>query len=190
VRIRTLGLAVGTALMIFLATPASAQMRSSASFLPSTTAPAAAAMANGPATVAVGVSFLHLGDFDVTAKGFSANVGVPVKTSGNMAISVAGDFGYHKDQGDHATSFLGGVRVSSTANAQFTPGGEFLIGATSFGPDGETATTFAFGGFVDIKLNDKISFRGQIDFMHFSFNDGSTNGQRFMFGISVPMGGK
>ena len=176
-RIRTVTTSlIGLALSLALAAPAAAQ---------------GAAATSGP-TFAAGVSFLNIAED--TGTGFQVDLSYPVRSMTNGNISVVGDFGWHT-YGDDVSSLMfgGGVRFTATGNDKFQPFGQFLIGAfrLSFGGDvdfSETEMYVAPGGGVDVRINDKWNFRGQIDIPIVLFEGESETGVRFMFGVSTRIG--
>jgi hypothetical protein len=108
-------------------------------------------------------------------------------------------------------SFMGGFRVTWSQLNRAAPFAQVLAGGvrSSFsgsaeGIDiscddiGEGACTtdfvLGFGGGVDVRLTDRLNFRGQIDFLRVFAEDEDTgaenaNAVRFMFGISTRLGG-
>jgi hypothetical protein len=108
-------------------------------------------------------------------------------------------------------SFLGGFRVTWSQLDRAAPFAQVLAGGvrsnfsgTAEGVDidcgdlgDDTCTTeftLGFGGGVDVRLTERLNFRGQIDFLRvFSGNDDTgqehTNAVRFMVGISTLLGG-
>jgi hypothetical protein len=168
---------IGLALVLALAAPAAAQ--------------GAAASSDRP-LLGLGVSFLT--DGDETGTGFAVDIAKAFRAMDKMKISGVGDFGFHSFDGFKTITFMGGARVTATGIDKVAPFGQFLIGATRFSVsdcDGcnETDLTFAPGGGVDIRLTDKINFRGQIDFLIIKFEGDTDNATRFTFGISMLLGG-
>lgn len=177
VRIRTVTTSlIGLALTLALAAPAAAQ---------------GAAASSGP-TFAAGVSFLNIAED--TGTGFQVDLGYPVQSMNKGNIGIVGDFGWNS-YGDEVSSLMfgGGVRFTGTTNAKVQPFGQFLIGMSRFSNefDSESDMYVAPGGGVDIRLNDKWNFRGQIDIPIVMFAEdvgGSETGVRFMFGVSTRIG--
>jgi hypothetical protein len=174
VRIRTVTTSlIGLALTVALAAPAAAQ---------------GAAAPSGP-TFAAGVSFLNIAED--TGTGFQVDLGYPVQSMNKGNIGVVGDFGWNS-YGDDISSLMfgGGVRFTGTANAKVQPFGQFLIGLfrASNVSDSESDMYVAPGGGVDIRLNDKWNFRGQIDIPIVFAESESETGVRFMFGVSTRIG--
>lgn len=176
-RIRTVTTSlIGLALTLALAAPAAAQ---------------GAAASSGP-TFAAGVSFLNIAED--TGTGFQVDLGYPVQSMNKGNIGIVGDFGWNS-YGDEVSSLMfgGGVRFTGTTNAKVQPFGQFLIGMSRFSNefDSESDMYVAPGGGVDIRLNDKWNFRGQIDIPIVMFAEdvgGSETGVRFMFGVSTRIG--
>lgn len=179
VRIRTVTTSlIGLALSLTLAAPAAAQ---------------GAAASSGP-TFAAGVSFLNISED--TGTGFQVDLSYPVKSMTNGNIGVVGDFGWNS-YGDSISSLMfgGGVRFTGTGNDKFQPFGQFLIGVFRVSNGdfdvSETEMYVAPGGGVDIRINDKWNFRGQLDIPIVMFGEdvgGSETGVRFMFGVSTKIG--
>jgi hypothetical protein len=169
--------------MTFIAAPALAQPKSSGD--------------SNQAVFAAGLSFLHVEG--TTGTGFDVNVAKPFMSSGKMNTGIFGDFAWHTDSGEHALGFLVGPRFAHTGSSQFTPFFQVGLGVTRFSASGDACDadscsasgfTFAPGGGVDVKLNDKLNFRFQLEIpvMHI---EGSTHtGVKLMFGISSPIGSK
>lgn len=181
-RIRTVTTSlIGLALVLALAAPAAAQ----------------GAVAGDAPELGVGVSFFRI--FEQTGTGFFVDVAKPIKPMNQGSLGIVGDFGYHAFDGGKVMTFMGGARFKSTANAKFSPFGQFLIGMARDSADdcdGEgcssTNLSFAPGGGVNVAINDKFSFRAQIDFIMIRFSEGdfsdTESGPRFSFGISMPIG--
>ena len=163
--------------MTFIAAPALAQTSSGGS---------------NQAVFAAGLSFLHVSG--ATGTGFDVNVAKPFKSSGKMNTGIFGDFAWHTDSGEHALGFLVGPRFSHTGSSQVTPFFQVGIGVTRFSADcdgcSESGFTFAPGGGVDVKLNDKVNFRFQLDIPVMKFEGDTETGFRVTFGISCPIGSK
>ena len=95
-----------------------------------------------------------------------------------------------------AHEFLGGVRVSSRANARVVPFGQFLVGATRFRADSdllgidESETDFALqvGGGVNLMATDRIGIRVGADYLRVFSEDEGTNVFRFVAGVVLPFG--
>ncbi len=170
---------LGLALVLAMAAPAAAQ--------------GAAATDGHRALLGVGVSFLT--DGDETGTGFMVDIAKTIRSMEKVNIGGVGDFGFHTFDGLKSMSFMGGVRATATGMDKIMPFGQFLIGITRFSAsdcDGEGCSdsnlSFAPGGGVDIRINDKFNFRGQIDFLIIKFEGGSDNATRFTFGISMAVG--
>jgi opacity protein-like surface antigen len=165
-------------------------------------APALAQSSTGgsnQAIFAAGLSFLHLNE--ATGTGLGVNVNKPIKTSGNMQTGIFGDFAWHTDSGQHALGFLVGPRFAHTGSSQVTPFFQVGLGVTrlSAGSDecdesisecSSSGFTFAPGGGVDVKLNDKVNLRFQLDIPVIKFEGDTETGVRFLIGISCPIGSK
>ena len=178
---------VGLAFVLAIAAPTAAQGSSPAS---------------GRPLLGAGLSFLTGGDETgrETGTGFVVDFAYPFLGMSGAALSGVGDFGYHNFDGFSALTFMPGVRITATNNSRFQPFGQFLIGATHFSASDcegegctETDLTFTPGGGIDIRLNDKFNFRGQVDFLIIKLPEGSLdsteNATRFTFGISMKLGG-
>jgi opacity protein-like surface antigen len=170
---------IGLALSLALAAPAAAQGASAAGDRP---------------LLGAGVSFLT--DGDETGTGFAVDIAKAFRQMEKVKISGVGDFGYHGFDGFKTMSIMGGARVTATGIERFSPFGQFLIGVTRFSADdcdgegcSESELTFAPGGGVDVAINEKFNFRGQIDFLIIKFEGNTENATRFTFGISVNLGG-
>lgn len=187
-RIRTPAtLVIGAALLFALAAPAAAQGTVQPGIL-----------------LGAGISFMH--EEGLTATGFSVNVAKDVYGMNSAAVGIVVDFGLHKDTEEllgvdasvTITTFLAGLRVTATSNDKFTPFGQFMLG-TGHGSvsvdvageqfdESQNALTFAFGGGVNVKLNESVNFLAQLDFLAFRFEGEAANDVRFLFGISTRIG--
>jgi hypothetical protein len=183
VRTRTvLRLLIASAFVLALAAPAAAQ----------------GTAGNERPLVAAGLSFLNVSES--TAIGFAVDFAKQVRPMDKAAISIVGDVNFHHEGGEdgfgggNAFGFLGGVRFTSTTNEQYQPFGQFLLGGTRFSASdcdedcSETPFTISFGGGIDVRINDKWNFRGQLDIPIFMFEGESETGVRFMFGVSTRIG--
>lgn len=163
-------------------------------------APAAAQPAGSRPLLGAGLSFLT--DGDETGTGFMVDIGFPFLDMNGAVLSGVGDFGYHNFDGFSTLTYMPGVRFTATKSSRFQPFGQFLIGATHFSAsdcEGEGCSendfTLAPGGGIDIRINDKFNFRGQVDFLIIKFPgefEGESdwdNATRFTFGISMKIGG-
>lgn len=160
---------------------------------------AAPAAAQGVATsdrplVAFGLSFLNVED--TTGTGFGVDFAKQIRTMDKAAISLVGDVSFHHYEFGNAFGFLGGARITATTAAKYHPFGQFMVGATKFSSsdcegDGcsETPFTIAFGGGVDVHINDKWNLRGQLDIPIYMFEGDSSTGIRFTVGVSTRIGG-
>jgi hypothetical protein len=161
VRIRTIisVLAVVAALMV--ATPAFAQEK-------------------GAANVAFGYSNLTILD-DV------ANTNIPTGWLGAIGFGLSsnaafvGEVGGHYKDGVKMHTFQGGVKMASTKNPKTSPFFQVLTGLGHASAAGVSANAWTLtpGGGVDVKINEKASFRAQGDWA-FSRSEGvNQNGLRF-----------
>ena len=184
-RIRTVTTSlIGLALVLALAAPAAAQGAPASSDRP---------------LLGAGVSFLKpTGEGSETGTGFFVDVAVPVRPMGNASIGIVGDFGFHNFEFDRSVSFAGGARFTATATDRVHPFGQATIGVYRFSLKSNTgceedcsASEMALtpGGGVDVHLNDKFNFRGQIDFPIIFFEGDTDTAIRFSFGISMRLGG-
>ncbi len=108
------------------------------------------------------------------------------------------------DTNNSLYNFLGGIQVKDNAtDARFKPFGHALIGTghgrvkvknvtcdpavDCTGLEGtisETGFAGAFGGGIDIKLNDKFDFRAiQVDYNPIRFDSGTSHNVRFGIGL-------
>ena len=180
VRLRTVtSLLIGLAFALAIATPAAAQGSAPASTRP---------------LLGAGLSFLT--DGDETGTGFAIDIAFPFLGMSAASLSGVGDFGYHNFDGFSTMTFMPGARITATTSSRFQPFGQFLIGGTHFSANdcegegcSETDLTFAPGGGIDIRLNDKFNFRGQVDFLIIKYDEDTDNATRFTFGISMKLGG-
>lgn len=153
-----------------------------AAFLLATAAPA---LAQG--TVGAGLSFLH--NDGTTATGVSVDYSsAKAATAGKATFGAVGDFDLNHFDGGTVTSYMGGVRVNIPGSAKVQPFAQFLIGAEHC--CGETDLAWQPGVGVDFAVSPMLNVRVEIDFRNVRFDGGSTNEQRYLFGISVPVGGK
>ena len=135
--------------------------------------------------IAGGLSFLHDGNAEQTAKGVAADVAFNFVT-GKVSVGAVGDVGFNSFDGCTEKSFAAGGRVTGNT-PKVSPFGQFLIGRASCGGGGsETIWQPGFG--VDVRINDVLDFRGQVDIRSLRFEDGSLNEQRFWFGVSIKIG--
>ena len=115
-------------------------------------------------------------------------------SSGKMNTGIFGDFAWHTSDGEHALGVLGRAALRRTRAARSSrPFFQVGLGVTHFSCDGcdsVSAFTFAPGGGVDVKLNDKVNFRFQLDIPVIKFDGDTETGVRFTFGISLPIGSK
>jgi hypothetical protein len=177
VRNRIIGFFLASAFLL-AAAPASAQTMKSTDDKP---------------VVGVGLSFLS---DEETATGFFVDFAKTfrVASEGKVAIGGVGDFSlHHFGEGDtNFIGILGGARATFGASDQVDVFGQFLIGFQSAFEDTNLAWQPGFG--VDVKINERFTFRGQLDFraVRFSFEDVSDTDwvNRFSFGISMPIGGQ
>jgi hypothetical protein len=145
----------------------------------------ATAPAYAQGVVGAGISFLHDGS---TATGVTIDYSSVGAATDKPAFGFVGDFGLNHFDGATVTSYLGGVRVAIPGADKVKPFAQFLIGAEHCCDS--TNLTIQPGVGVDIPINPTLNFRAQIDFRHVSFDGGSTNGQRYTFGVSLPVGGR
>jgi hypothetical protein len=155
-------------------------------------APAAAQGVDQP-RLGAGVSFLT--DGDETGTGFVVDLAGTIRSMDKAAVAIVGDVGFHHFDGGNIFGLMGGVRFSSTANATVTPFGQFLLGLSRSSSsdctgEGCTSSDFALapGGGVDVKINDRLSFRAQVDWVIILYEGDSQNAARLTFGISMPVG--
>ena len=112
-----------------------------------------------------------------------AGVDQGVKTSGNMLISVVGEFGIQFFDGFSQKALLGGVRFGRTQGDGAKPFGQVLAGG--FFCCDTTAFGLQFGGGADIPI-DNFTLRLQAD-IPVAFYDGNTeNGFRISVGAVFP----
>ena len=183
----------GAALVLALATPASAQTTDNSGFL-----------------LGLGVSFLHVDES--TSTGFTVDFRKNVYNATSFDVGVVGDIAMHRESLDDdvfdvegsatALSFLGGVRITASQMGRIAPFGQVLVGAVRQSVGGDICDLFedfdescsstdgamSFGGGVDIGLNERWNFRGQIDFIKL-FVDESDIATRFFLGVSTRLGG-
>jgi hypothetical protein len=144
-----------------------------------------AAAQDSGAIVGVGVAFLH-GE-DVTYTGFAADVAKSVKTMSNGAVSVVGDIGVYKDE-ITLSSFAGGIRFTGQAGTKTSLFGQFLVGVEHCGFCEETHVLLAPGVGLDYAVAPKLNVRAEVSFHNVRFEGGSSNQQRYFFGISTKLG--
>jgi hypothetical protein len=137
-------------------------------------------------TVGAGLSFLH--DDGATATGFTIDYASVKPATDKATFGFVGDFGLNKFDGGTVTSYLGGVRVAIPGNAKVKPFAQFVLGAEHAG--GETDFALQPGAGVDFVVSPTLDVRVQIDFRNVRFDGGSVNGQRYTFGVAIPIGAK
>jgi hypothetical protein len=169
--------------------------------------PAVAQGTAGPGTgqtgvlFGAGVSFLNAEEETYT--GFTIDVRKNVYAATSMDVGVVGDLSFHRKSFDEfdasfsLLSFMGGVRVTASQLDRVAPFGQVLFGAVRGSEDSdfcdeecsETEMAIGFGGGIDVRLTDRVNFRGQLDFFRVFTEDEGTNAVRFMIGISALLGG-
>jgi len=133
-------------------------------------------------------------DVSGTYKNKDFNFSVPVGTgTGNVRF----------DTKNSLYNFLGGVQVKdNSSDARFKPFAHALVGAghqrtkidnvscptgvdcSDLFSDSETGLAGAFGGGIDIKINNKIDFRAiQVDYNPIKFDSGTQHNVRLGIGI-------
>lgn len=152
----------------------------------------AAAQEKG-ATVGVGISFLN--NDGETGTGITADVAKNVHTAGKAAIGVVGDLSYNKFDFGKLFMISGGVRVTGNVHEKVDLFGQFLVGMGRFSADdcdgdgcSDTDPVFTPGFGVNIKANEKIMVRAQLDFPIDKFEGGSETFKRFWFGVVFGLG--
>ena len=129
-----------------------------------------------------GLSFL---DSSSTGAGVTVDYAYPIVPLTRGAVSVVGDFGLNKFDGATVTSYLGGLRLKYNLNDRVSPFGQFLFGVEHCCEFTDTALQPGFG--VDFAINPTLNVRAQVDFRSVRFDGGSTNSQRYTFGVSLPL---
>jgi opacity protein-like surface antigen len=149
-----------------------------------------------------GVSFLR--DSEETGVGFTVDYAHDIRATDAAAISLVGDLGWNSFDFGSTTSFMGGVRVASRANAQFSPFGQFLIGGIRSAASDDvcdddlaelfdescSSTNLAFGPGVGVNfaVTPRVNLRAQVDFLFINYEDETDNATRFWFGVVIPVG--
>ncbi len=100
-----------------------------------------------------GYQMLHA--YDTTVNGFTG----AVEGNINQNVGIVGDFGFGRKDGANFYSFLGGPQFSYRAEKFRVFGRALFGGAKTAMVDTETHFALAFGGGVDIAMNEMISFR-------------------------------
>jgi opacity protein-like surface antigen len=137
----------------------------------------------------------------VENRGVNANgVNISAAYNFNKTVGVVGDFGAYIPSGRPGTpnvySYLVGPRLSYRSDSRITPFAQFLIGGatrTSTATFRNSASGFAFtaGGGLDVKVNDKITFRpAQAEFFRTRFDGDFQNNFRFSTGVVFTFGKK
>jgi hypothetical protein len=137
-------------------------------------------------TVGAGLSFLH-GD-GATATGFTIDYSSVTPATDKATFGFVGDFGLNKFEGATVTSYLGGVRVAIPGSAKVKPFAQFLIGAEHCCESTDLALQPGVG--VDFAVSPSLDVRVQVDFRNVRYDGGSTNTQRYTFGVAIPVGAK
>jgi len=154
--------------------------------------------------VGVGISFLD--DVSATGVGFAVDLAQRVKVLNKISLAVVGDVGLNFFDFETVTMVQAGVRVNfTTPNVKVKPFAQGLAGWAHFnasdcsGPSCiNNEFVFTPGGGIDLALNDRVNFRGQLDFPMFSRGpfdlpagfdtDIGEHDVRFWFGISYQVG--
>jgi hypothetical protein len=216
VRIRTAGKIVSAlALALTLAVPASAQTPG-----PGT---GTSGVLLGAGVSFLRAEFIEDDVFE-TATGVTVDFRKNVASLPSVDMGVVGDFSWHRksfteedfdeifdfDLDTSFLSFMGGFRVTWSQLNRAAPFAQVLAGGvrSNFSGSAEgidlgcddfegacrTDFVLGFGGGVDVRLTDRLNFRGQIDFLRVFAEDEETgaenaNAVRYMFGISTRLGG-
>jgi len=139
----------------------------------------ALAQDKGAANVSFGYSnltmFNDIANETINA-GWTASVGAGVANK----TAIVGEIGGHYDSGFKFHTFQAGVRMSAKGSPTATP---FFQVLTGLGHDntGIAANSWTLqpGGGVDVKINDKAAFRGQVDWMLIRNSGVNTNSLGF-----------
>jgi hypothetical protein len=140
------------------------------------------------AQIAGGVSFLQNAG---TGAGFALSAAKDWKAQKRMTLAPVGDFSFHSHDGQHATTFGGGIRANiHQMDTRFMPFVELIAGGISYsggcdGCDGESAFQLTYGGGVHIPMSPKWNIFAQFDIIT-AFFDVTDSGFRYTFGVSVP----
>ena len=217
VRIRTVGKVVSAlALALAIAAPAAAQGTAG----PGT---GTSGVLLGAGVSFLRAEFIEEDVLD-TATGVTVDFRKNIASMPSIDMGIVGDFAWHRksfteddfdeifdfDLDASLLSFMGGFRVTWSQLNRAAPFAQVLVGGvrSSFSGSAEgfdidcddfegactTDPVFGFGGGVDVRLTDRLNFRGQIDFLRVLSEDEdtgaeNTNAVRFMFGISTRLGG-
>jgi hypothetical protein len=131
-------------------------------------------------TLAVGVSWLR--DETARAPGGAADVAWRLMRLGPASISVAGDVGVNRFEGATVTSYLAGVRVSSSV-AKIRPYGQVLFGVERCCDEG--ASAIQMGGGADVPFHRNMAVRVAYDYRRASYDQAVFNEHRVWFGLAV-----
>jgi hypothetical protein len=130
----------------------------------------------------------------------SVDVGAVGEVSMHRKKETFSDFGEDFSVSLNFLTLAGGARVTASQLDRVSPFGQVLFGIIRAKAGGdicdiddtfcesETEGVAMFGGGVDVRLTDKLNFRGQIDFVKV-MEEASDIATRFTFGISVLLGG-
>ena len=164
-----------------------------------------------------GISFLRvpegidIEDDSTTFNGVAVDFRKNIYSTPSIDLGIVGDIGYHRKTEEFldisasasTLTLMGGVRVTASQLDRVAPFGQFLVGMvqSDLGGDvcdideigeefceAETDGVIGFGGGIDVRLTDRLNFRGQIDFLRPLVDEGEF-ATRFMFGISLLLGG-
>jgi hypothetical protein len=167
VRIRTAVVLIAMAVLLITAKPASAQEKGAAN---------------------LGLTYTNLTNFDPTQNvpaGWLASIGVGVSKRASFVGEVGGNYDKIGGVWVKQHSFQGGLRMLSTTNEKMTPFFQVVTGVTHF--TGADVWTLTPGGGVDSKINDKIAFRIQGDWVYMRDSGVSQNGLRVGGGLVINM---
>lgn len=119
-----------------------------------------------------GYSLINLREgIDETGHGFA----LAAEGSVSDMFGIVGEFGFYDFDGARAYSFMGGPRVSARTET-VRPFAHALFGGTRIAEDGgnfsSTYFSMAFGGGIDIVINEMFSIRpAQFDYMPIRFSE-------------------
>ena len=171
-------LVIGTAVIVALAAPASAQAR------PST--PAKSSMSSSTSDkgeVGIAYSFLHLDGVN-QGGGFDAYYARNFRQTDMGSLAFVGDFSLNHGGGFTTTFYTGGLRVNFKTKSKVKFYGQVTLGVVH----DDTAFTMLFGGGAKFPVNHgKFDAYTQVDFPVAFFSNDTTSGVRWNIGVAFPI---
>lgn len=140
-------------------------------------------------------SLLQEEDFDWATKGLLVDGAFKVCTAGDWRCQVVAElainsFPEFSDGDSHRhTQFAGGLRLGRLSGERARPFLQVLVGRQSCNC-GADATTFEFGGGVNVGLTEMLDLQVQADVPIARFSGNTIKQFRLSFGIALPLGAR